>query len=85
MEIMYFYEQKTGFADVPLRLFTDVGPHRSQWTHSPYLVAQVCDSFGNGCLDDLALAQGSQNSGFKSRSRSMPVIEFWVPAYCMAE
>ena len=35
--------------EFPLRLQTEAGPHKSQWIHSLYFVAQVSDSFGNGC------------------------------------
>ena len=51
-----------------LRLWTEAGPHRSQWTHSPYFVAQVSDSFGKGCQAALDLAHALQNSGFDSGS-----------------
>ena len=62
----------------------DAGPHRSQCMHSPYQVAWVSDSFGNSWRADLALAQGSQNSGFESTSRSILAIRPLVMACFIA-
>ena len=70
--------------ELPPRLLTDAGPHRSQCTRSPYWVARVSDFFGNGWWADLDLAQGSQNSGFKSTSRSIPAIRPLVMACFIA-
>ena len=66
-------------------LLTAAGPHRSQWTHSPNLVALVSDSLGNGCQADLAFTQALQNLGFKSLSTSIPVIKPLVMANLTAE
>jgi hypothetical protein len=70
---------------IAIKTFYRCWSYRFQWTRLLYLVAWICDSFGNGCLADFALAQGLQNLGFESRSRLMPVIKFWVTAYCIVE
>jgi hypothetical protein len=56
-------------------LLTEAGLIDPNATPSPKFSALVSDSFGNSCRINLAFAQASQNSTFKSRSISTPSIE----------